>query len=119
MRRCRGGHRPELSKTEKCLARIPLPKGEGGPKGRVRGEKLRLFTPHPAAHLLMVHPLPSEPVQVKAGYASSENGDGRKQKLRSFVSVRVVSTSGCCQFQQVMRGADQTPLGGDFGLAAE
>jgi hypothetical protein len=27
--------------------RIPLPKGEGGPKGRVRGEKMLLCTPHP------------------------------------------------------------------------
>ena len=27
--------------------RIPLLKGEGGPKGRVRGEQMLLFTPHP------------------------------------------------------------------------
>jgi hypothetical protein len=26
---------------------IPLPKGEGGPKGRVRGATILLFTPHP------------------------------------------------------------------------
>jgi hypothetical protein len=29
-----------------CL-RLPRPKGEGGPKGRVRGAKILLFTPHP------------------------------------------------------------------------
>jgi hypothetical protein len=27
--------------------RIPRPKGEGGPKGRVRGAKMLLFSPHP------------------------------------------------------------------------
>jgi hypothetical protein len=32
---------------ERCLERIPLLKGEGGPKGRVRGERILLFTPHP------------------------------------------------------------------------
>ena len=37
----------ELSKMGKCLEGIPLLKGEGGPKGRVRGEKMLLFTPHP------------------------------------------------------------------------
>jgi hypothetical protein len=29
------------------LEKIPRPKGEGGPKGRVRGEEKSLFTPHP------------------------------------------------------------------------
>jgi hypothetical protein len=37
----------ELSKLENVLGQIPLLKGEGGPKGRVRGEKMLLFTPHP------------------------------------------------------------------------
>jgi hypothetical protein len=38
----------ELSKMEKCLERIPLLKGEGAAKRRVRGEEKHLFTPHPA-----------------------------------------------------------------------
>jgi hypothetical protein len=29
------------------FGRIPLPKGEGGAKHRVRGEMMLLFTPHP------------------------------------------------------------------------
>jgi hypothetical protein len=33
--------------------RIPLPKGEGGPKGRVRGAKILLFTPHPALRVTL------------------------------------------------------------------
>jgi hypothetical protein len=37
----------ELSKLENVLGQIPLLKGEGGPKGRVRGEKMLHFTPHP------------------------------------------------------------------------
>jgi hypothetical protein len=46
-----------LSKYRKTFSgQIPLPKGEGGPKGRVRGAKTRLFTPHPP---LRRHPLPS------------------------------------------------------------
>src|SRR3954470_16130270 len=32
---------------ENVSRQIPLPKGEGGPKGRVRGAKTRFFTPHP------------------------------------------------------------------------
>jgi hypothetical protein len=36
-----------ISELESCILRIPLLKGEGGPKGRVRGEKMFLCTPHP------------------------------------------------------------------------
>jgi hypothetical protein len=42
--------KPTISDSKKsatCILRIPLLKGEGGPKGRVRGEKMLLFTPHP------------------------------------------------------------------------
>jgi hypothetical protein len=37
-----------LSKLENVSGRIPLPKGEGGAKHRVRGEEKSLYTPHPA-----------------------------------------------------------------------
>jgi hypothetical protein len=37
----------QFSEPEARIFRIPLLKGEGGPKGRVRGEKMLLCTPHP------------------------------------------------------------------------
>jgi hypothetical protein len=45
------------SKFEVCILRIPLLKGEGAAKRRVRGVKKHLFTPHPAR--CASHPLPS------------------------------------------------------------
>jgi hypothetical protein len=36
-----------LSNLENVIGRNPLLKGEGGPKGRVRGAEILLFTPHP------------------------------------------------------------------------
>src|SRR3954464_364986 len=37
----------DLPNSGNVSGQIPPPKGEGGPKGRVRGAKTRLFTPHP------------------------------------------------------------------------
>jgi hypothetical protein len=45
-----------ILKSELCISRFPLLKGEGGPKGRVRGKELPFLYPSPAASR---HPLPS------------------------------------------------------------
>jgi hypothetical protein len=55
---CSRGLWPELSKMEKCLERIPLLKGEGAAKRRVRGEEKHLFTPHPGPPSPDVPPSP-------------------------------------------------------------
>jgi hypothetical protein len=43
----RAGTYHVLAASEVCFSRVPLPKGEGGAKHRVRGEKIPFFTPHP------------------------------------------------------------------------
>ena len=84
---------------EKCLERIPLLKGEGAAKRRVRGEEKHLFTPHPGPPVLDAHPLPSGEGRANTGLNYFKSAETRSlsgvSPARNFAN-NVFLNSGMC-----------------------